>query len=168
MSIENPAIPLQVKVITFICYGNIIRSIFAEKITHNLAQNLRADSIKFHSAGIEAKPGSRSPENAIKVAKEYQIDLTAHRSTLLTKQLVEQSDMIVCMEEWHIGAIRRKFFSTKEKLFLLSLLCSGENNSFVKYNISDPYGKPEAAFDETFQRIGRCTEALLKQIPTNV
>lgn len=156
----------RVESILFICYGNIIRSVFAEKLMKKLLEESGNYLLKVTSAGIKAKSGTSSPENAVKIAKFHHIDLSNHRSTLMTREMVEHADMIVCMEKWHSDVISKQYHSTQNKLYLLSLFeKNGQgNNYYLKYNIPDPYGKEEMVFQNVYERISKCLEELLMQI----
>lgn len=153
--------------ILFICKGNIIRSIFAE---HYLKKHMSQDAeIKILSAGIHAKTGTPSPEDAVKVAKEFDIHISCHRSNLISEDIMERSDMIICMEHWHMTALQKRFPESKRKLVLMSIFDPDYKNlpMYLKYNIPDPYGKPEKDFRETFNRIIRCIDQLRIKIDKN-
>ena len=100
------------------------------------------------------------------MAKFYETDLTEHRSMLMTKEMVEHSDMIVCMEKWHSDIITKQYPAASNKIYLLSLFDKNEygNNFFGKFNIPDPYGKEVYVFQRVFDRISECIEEMIKKI----
>ena len=53
------------------------------------------------SAGIFAENGSPASKNAILAMKEYDIDLSQHRSKTITDELVSEADLVLTMTEGH-------------------------------------------------------------------
>ena len=71
--------------ILFVCCGNTCRSPFAEGLARRLAAERGLD-VEFASAGRTAAEGDPSPPDAIAVAKEFGVDLSAHRARHLTTE----------------------------------------------------------------------------------
>jgi len=88
----------KIKRIIFVCKGNICRSPYAECRAKSMG--ITAESIGVH-ATIKAK----ATENAIKQAAFSDVDLGAHISSNITEVNYQDSDLIVCMEEWQIDDI---------------------------------------------------------------
>lgn len=88
--------------VLFVCSGNICRSPFAEALARDLSD--RAD-VEFASAGTIAMNGNRASATGITVAAELGVDLTAHRATHLTPQILADSDLVYAMEEEHIASV---------------------------------------------------------------
>src|SRR5947207_2988901 len=69
--------------IAFVCFGNICRSPFAERLANQRLGSAR----RVASAGYFPEEGRRSPEPAIAAAERFGIDLRPHRSRVLTDEL---------------------------------------------------------------------------------
>ena len=170
ITIKNPALPKKVSSIVFICKGNICRSAVAHYLSsHIIQKDGNPNSLHIYSAGLEARTGTASPDMAVQVAKQFEINLTAHRSVVLTTDLADTADMIVAMEQRQVDAIRKKYPHKKEYVYLLPLFENGwrKNYSGVnRYTILDPYGKSERDYLNSFNRVSRCVKGLLRQIDT--
>jgi len=79
---------MEKKKILFLCTGNSCRSQMAE----GWARHLRSDEIEAYSAGIETH--GLNPY-AVKVMKEAGVDISAHRSKLVTELKGIQFDYVV-------------------------------------------------------------------------
>jgi len=86
--------------ILFVCTGNICRSPMAEGI---LRARLAAKGIAgtVASAGIAFDGREATPE-AIAVASRSGIDITAHRSRIISADMVAAADLVIGMERMHV------------------------------------------------------------------
>lgn len=88
---------------------------------------------------------------AIKEAKKRNLDLESHRTTALTKELIEKSDIILFMEPIHVLKSLTRFpLLNISKYYLLGLLADPPLTSKVAV---DPYGRDAETFETTFQII---------------
>ncbi|MGH9879049.1 MAG: hypothetical protein ACRD5H_15585 [Nitrososphaerales archaeon] len=169
--ISLPAIPHNPKSFLFVCKGNICRSPFAEHLAAKLWDERHVTGSVFGSAGLHVSKPLPSPEDAIRVAKQYGVHLDSHRSQAISQELVESYDMIIAMESWQYAELQLSFKHHQEKLFLLPLLDSkgpAKQYGYAAFNIQDPYGGTPSAFEECFERIGRCIEGLFNLIRLEV
>jgi protein-tyrosine-phosphatase len=90
-----------VKRILFVCTGNICRSPLAAALLHRALVDRGVQEIEVTSAGTGAWDGAPVSEGAYLVALEQGLDLSAHRARLLTRDLVEHSDLILTMARHH-------------------------------------------------------------------
>ncbi len=90
---ENPT-----RRILFICYGNIIRSPFAEKyfMAKMARNNVWADIDSF---GFHLKEMRKSPQIAVTAAAQLQCDLTAHKSKCITQLDIRETDVLIYFDE---------------------------------------------------------------------
>lgn len=118
------------KNILFVCTGNTCRSPMAAALMDKIAQTQELD-VRIESAGIFANDGDMASDNAIKAMIPYGIDLTNHRSQIVTEDLIKQCDLILTMTEAHKMVLEPM---AKGKVFSLSEY-TGE-----LCDIPDPYG----------------------------
>ena len=120
--------------ILVMCYGNIYRSPFVEKY---LAERLGED-FEIRSAGFHPKSNRASSEAHIKMCLEYNVDLSAHRSTVVNRELTDWADVIVIMDRHNWYALADYPSATSKVLWLGVLL-----EQSIK-EIQDPYSKSES------------------------
>ncbi|MCC6239127.1 MAG: Sua5/YciO/YrdC/YwlC family protein [Phycisphaerales bacterium] len=114
--------------IIFVCSGNTCRSPMAEAIARHLISrklginpaDLEKRGIHVLSAGVMAMPGDPAAPQAIYALQQSNIDLTAHRSQLLTVELLHQADLVLTMSNAHGDAVRAMLPSDHEKITPLS------------------------------------------------
>lgn len=99
--------------ILFVCTGNTCRSPMAEamardalaKMRHLSVDELEAAGLRVMSAGVYAADGSPASSQAIAAMAGLGLDLSSHRSRLLTPQIVRDADRVYCMTEHHVRAV---------------------------------------------------------------
>lgn len=105
----------------------------ASYILNKKVKTLETD-IFAKSCGIAAYNGSLASENSVKALKEIDIDLSDHRSKMLTKEDVEQADIVLTMTNSHKLHILQYFSECSEKVYTLH-----EYSTKEKLDISDPF-----------------------------
>jgi len=126
--------------ILFVCSGNACRSPIAEGILKKKLYPIFGDRIKIHSAGtlgIENRPAT---PNAVSVAKEKGIDISGHISKGITKNIIDEANLIFVMATLHRNFVVVNFPEAKNKVHLLTnfdLDKSEQKNETVK----DPIGE---------------------------
>jgi protein-tyrosine-phosphatase len=103
-------IHMKMKVL-FVCTGNIFRSMSAEFLLKDYLKKEGIKGIEVRSAGIIAAP---EPVNAFIVSElkgVYGIDASSHKQTRLTKELLQSSDVVIAMAEYHQKFIKEHFGS---------------------------------------------------------
>lgn len=132
--------------ILFVCKGNICRSPFAQYY----AQKVFPSSVKISSSGYHEKTGRKCPWKAIKAAKEYNIQLKNHRSSLVSKDLIQDSQFIFIFDEENRKTLHSQFPYAKNKIYFL-----GSLNEKLATIINDPYGKEFSQYKITFKLISK-------------
>ncbi len=105
------------KKLIFVCTGNTCRSPMAEGL---LKAMLPDDSgWEISSAGVCAANGFPASPNAVEAMCELDIDISDHRSRLLTPEMVKEADLLVTMTRDHHDAIVALDRESGSKVFLL-------------------------------------------------
>lgn len=117
----------------FVCTGNTCRSCMAEGIAKKVAEDMNLD-IDVSSAGIYATNGASCSLNSALAMEEMGIDIRNHLSRQLTKEMLENSDLVLTMTRAHKELILSYYPSYSNKVFTL-LEYIGKDGDIV-----DPFG----------------------------
>ena len=140
--------------ILVLCHGNICRSPFAAAVMRTLT------SIPITSAGFIG-PGRPVPVLAGETAVTRSIDLGAHRSQLVTSELLASADLVIVMDDSTARATRRLLGGTTRAVVLLGDLDPELPDS---REIIDPWGRSAETFQRVFARIERCCRLLAQVV----
>ena len=143
-----------VKSILVACTANICRSPMAAAILRRrIAELGLEDQIAALSAGVWAEEGYAASKNAIATLAARGMDLTDHRSRLLTPALLGEADLVLVMEEAH----RRSLFHLAPqhlgKVYLLTEM-SGKHA-----DVADPYGGPAEGYVRTADELEKLIDS---------
>jgi len=140
--------------VLFICTGNICRSPMAKA----LLQRRYADhGVIAGSAGLRGLDGQPAHPLAQAVAAQLGADLSQHRASTVTPELLARADMILTMETSHRDWIVDRMPALQDKTHLLGRWRDEE--------IPDPMGGIEADFRVTLEHIERCLDDWLPLLP---
>lgn len=151
---------IQRNLIIFVCTANICRSPMAEKLLDHALKNEPSACVglKVISAGISAFDGEAASPYSVQALKKVGIDLSMHRSQLLTEELVSRSFAIFCMTSTHKLLIEHQFLHCLPKhLYLLREWI----NSSDGMDIIDPYGSSLNDYET-------CRDNIVQVIPSIV
>jgi len=126
--------------LVFVCKGNICRSPYAEV----KARELGLDAI---SAGLDTSAGKPANAVAESVARSRGVDLSAHRTQLLSGIALAPSDLILVMEPEQLGAARVQI-TANVPISLLGLYARPS-----RPYLQDPFGRSAPYF-------GRCYDVI--------
>jgi len=142
--------------ILFICYGNIMRSAFAETCFRaEVAVNPRLRDIRFASAGVRAYPEEAAETNARRMAVKFGLNLDRHRATRMSIELVRRYDRLYIMDELNEELLVGDFPEARPKLAYLSSLIPG-----AEKEIEDPYCRRDAELEACFRTIQMAVRSL--------
>jgi protein-tyrosine-phosphatase len=138
-----------------VCTGNICRSPMAEGILKKVLEGSAAALVS--SSGTHALVGNPASEFSVIASDENGIDISRHRARMLTPEMIESSDIILCMERFHVEQILSIDVSAHERVFNLADF-SGVRRM---RDIPDPYGCSLREYRECFSDIWRCIDNFL-------
>ncbi|MDO4694214.1 MAG: protein tyrosine phosphatase [Eikenella sp.] len=128
--------------ILVVCVGNICRSPTGER----LLQGYLKHGQRVSSAGVGALVGSAADAQAAAVAAGHGVSLAGHRARQLTAELCDANDLILVMEQAHIGAVGNISPSARGKVMLFG-------QWLAKQEIADPYRQSDDMFRLTYRQI---------------
>src|SRR5262245_53840738 len=108
----------------FVCTGNTCRSPLSEVIARRELEQLGWSHVEVRSAGAFAKEGMPASEGALQSAARHGLDLTGHRTSTLSPELVDWADLILVMGPWHLE--RALELGGDERTALLAAFAEGD------------------------------------------
>jgi protein-tyrosine phosphatase len=144
-----------VRSVLVLCHGNVCRSPFAEA---SLARMMAGSALTatVSSAGFIG-PGRLPPPEAQAAAARRGVDVSAHRSVVVTQPALDAADMIVVMTASQEQALRTRAHPIRGVVVVLGDL---DPLPVRRRTIRDPWGCDESVFDASFERIDRCLAEL--------
>lgn len=153
-----------IKSILLICTGNSCRSVMAEGLLCKYLKDHNC-GIRVGSAGISTLSGMMASSNAIEVMRKEGIDISGHRAQPVTRQMINESDLILGMESVHIETILGIVPEAKDKTHLLLEYVYGkEADTRMNFWVVDPIGKPKEVYEAVLMTLKDAIERLGKKI----
>ena len=140
-----------------VCTGNICRSPMAEGLLAKMLSGRMPPGARVRSAGTHANPGQAAEPFAVEAARERDVDISTHRATLLTPDLLRCCDLILVMEKMHLHYIEQMMPTPNSRVHLLGAY----HPSAKVLEIPDPYGGRLEDYRFSWQLI----EACLREVP---
>jgi len=138
----------KVQRLVFVCLGNINRSCFAEAA----AKRLGAHAV---SVGLSTTTGAPAFQRAVATARDFGVDLSAHRATDLTDYRWAPGDLLLAMEMRHVVRLRRSLPGAPPVALL------GGWASPMRLHIHDPHVLSPEYFKTCFSVIDAATRNLV-------
>jgi protein-tyrosine phosphatase len=139
------------------CYGNIYRSPFVASV---LKDRLRgADNFEVRSAGFHPRTERPSPEDYVELVRDRQIDLTPHRSSLVTAADLEWAEAIVIMDRYNWERLQPFGAEIGAKILWL-----GAFARTGPLEVQDPYGLPTPRVQAIVTQMQAAAEGLAENL----
>jgi protein-tyrosine-phosphatase/predicted ATP-grasp superfamily ATP-dependent carboligase len=142
--------------ILFLCQGNINRSAFAAHRTRTTLAN--DNTLQLDSAGFIAEEGRRPSRHSVMVAKTFGVDLSEHKSQVVTHELLTSAEVVFVMDRDQLRQLCDMDASAVQKTVLLGAL----DHDTSDWEIEDPDGKDYESYYRTYAKICRCIDAWLE------
>ncbi|NUN12046.1 MAG: low molecular weight phosphotyrosine protein phosphatase [Myxococcales bacterium] len=158
----DDSIPIRIQ---FVCLGNICRSPLAEAILLHLAEirGVRPRLVVKSAGTSDYHVGEGADPGSVRVAREFGIDLTAHRARQFVPPDFLQFDYILGMDQNNLKRILA--VKPPESRVVTGLLLDFAHNT-PETDVPDPWGGGHNVFRDVFLTIQRGCEGLLAHLRT--
>ncbi len=139
--------------ILFVCLGNICRSPLAEGIAKREAARASLD-IEIDSCGTGSWHVGEAPcPDSIRIANEYDLDISMLRARQIVKSDIEQFDLIIALDDKNLHDLKKLGAKNVQKLGYY-----GYNNE----DVPDPYFfQGYEGFERVYKMIDTCVKKIL-------
>ena len=146
----------------FVCTGNTCRSPMAEVIAKRRIAELGWTHVDVTSAGVGAFDGSPASGGALRTAASRGLDLEDHTSTMLTRQLADDADLILTMTASHL--LRVMELGAGDRAAMLTAFADGGESDLAAAGVPDPIGGPDEEYAETFDSLDDLIARVLSRL----
>lgn len=144
--------------ILFVCTGNTCRSAMCEAYFNSLCKAHNCADLSASSAGTDAWDGERASMYTITALSGYDTKIAAHRARCLTKEMLDEADLVIALTESH----RQRVLRLNPLLSMRARLLGefGENGADIK----DPYGGGADIYSLCFETMKGPLDRLFEQL----
>lgn len=148
--------------VLLVCTGNTCRSAMAEGIARKIALEKNANNLQFSSAGTGMLEGMPATDYAIQAAAHWDIDISGHRSRGISRELIQDSDLILAMAPEHVQAILSLDKKAASKVFLIKSF--PEPFGAHQERVDDPIGGTLDLYNQTFLELDELIRKIFPRI----
>ena len=146
--------------ILVVCYGNICRSPFVERL---LKSSLDPARVEVQSCGFIEREGRQSPEDYLFAVLEKGIDLSSHRSSAVTRERIRWADLVLLMDYRNWTMLKDFDPGAESKSLWLGAFGSSGSGE-----IPDPYGKGPEEMASIIEAMAEATAHLSAEISASL
>lgn len=146
--------------IAFICRGNTCRSPLAEALARRSFERA-GRPVSVASAGVAVdRPGAPADPRAVAVGAHHGLDLTTHRATALTPEMVERTDLLIALDQRTKADLLARYGADARRVPLLM----SYRPDVGEADVADPYYGTDEDYARAFALIAAGIEGLARSL----
>lgn len=149
--------------ILFVCSGNSCRTPMAEGLMKTKIPEEFADRVQVVSAGTLGINGNPATYFGIQAAGDLGADISHHRSQGISRELLQESDIVFCMAQGHENILADQFPEFNENVFLLRGFDRESGEQFYE-DVADPIGRDLPEYQACAQLINSELDRILPRL----
>lgn len=147
------------KVIQFVCTGNICRSPMATGLLRRRLEEMGlGGQVQVFSTGVNAVDGYGASRNGIFVMAQRGIDITGHAARTVTGDDMARSNLVLTMSRSQAQSLRQSWPQYAWKVYLLSEMAG------KRKDIKDPFGGTVEQYGAAADVISRYVDGGIERI----
>lgn len=143
--------------VLFVCTGNTCRSAMAAAIARHQAKEAGVN-LEVESAGTHALPGAPATEETVRVLQEGGVNPEGHRARLLTREMVQEADLVLTMTAAQAAYVRELAPEFADRVHTLGTFAGGGED------IQDPIGLGIEAYRECARKLAALIRLTVKRL----
>lgn len=152
-----------VRSILFLCEGNIYRSPFAAACFQRAARGTGLQGLQISSAGLVGQGGT-VPSEALALAVEYGIDLSAHQSQRVNGALLARFNVVFVMEARQARELTQRFGAERARILVLG---DFDPDPIEGRSIADPRQAAVGILHSSYARLNRCVRGVVELLASD-
>ena len=145
--------------ILLVCTGNTCRSAMAGGLFEKAIDDDYDGCINIETAGINVYVPTPASENAVKIMEEMDIDISDHISRQVTKEDIENADLVLVMTLSHRNTLIDLYPQFSDKIYTIPEYAYGSDDEIL-----DPFGGDEDEYRECANELKEAIDVVYSKV----